>query len=63
MLKKIIFMHSSDLPRQRRRQKGFTLVEILIVIAIVGGLLAAILASTGTATEKREVRRDRPGCH
>ena len=57
MLKKIIFMLSSDLPGQRRRQKGFTLVEILIVIAIVGGLLAAILASTGTATEKREVRR------
>lgn len=48
MLNKIISM---------RRQKGFTLIEILIVIAIVGGLLAAILASTGTATEKREVRR------
>ena len=56
-MNKIISMLPPALSGQIRRQKGFTLVEILIVIAIVGGLLAAILATTGTATQKREVRR------
>ena len=38
--------------------KGFTLVELLIVIAIIGLLASIVLASTGTARKKgRDARR------
>ena len=43
--------------RGGRRAKGFTLVEMLIVIIIIGILAGMIMLSTGAATDKAEATR------
>lgn len=43
--------------RKRFRKKGFTLVELLIVIIIIGILAGITMISTGSATDKAEAAR------
>ena len=38
-------------------KKGFTLVELLVVVAIIGVLAATVLASLGSARDKSKVAR------
>ncbi|MCF0247875.1 MAG: type II secretion system protein [Synergistes sp.] len=46
-----------NVEKKRRRSKGFTLVEMLIVIIIIGALSGMMMLSTGSATDKAEATR------
>ena len=41
-------------------KKGFTLVELLVVAAIIGLLISVVLMSYNSAKEKREQQIERP---
>jgi prepilin-type N-terminal cleavage/methylation domain-containing protein len=50
--------YSESMPRFFRQQKGFTLLELLVVISIIGLLIAMIAVSFGTAQKKgRDAKR------
>ncbi|WP_144631036.1 type II secretion system minor pseudopilin GspI [Bordetella genomosp. 13] len=51
---------SMPLLRQRRRaQAGFTLIEVLVALAIVGIALAAVMRTMGVMTQNNGKLRDR----
>jgi len=43
--------------KKQRKSKGFTLVELLIVIIIIGILAGMMMLSTGSATDKAEATK------
>ncbi|SAI69098.1 general secretion pathway protein I [Bordetella ansorpii] len=51
-------MHK-PLPRHRTAQTGFTLIEVLVALAIVGIALAAVMRTMGVMTQNNGKLRDR----
>lgn len=47
------------LSSRRRRQAGFTLIEVLVALAIVGIALAAVMRTMGVMTQNNGKLRDR----